>query len=137
MPDVMFEWADGPNAGNQYHYLWAFTENGDCFSPRMEAARYNKNGKWSYVDRRVYVPEGTFILTVDRNNHRNVRFRLWKAVESRPEILSGHGNWASHSTYPYINPDKLDIAIWQKMLKQCVVKEVIDQWEANASVKNI
>ncbi len=140
MAEVMFEWADGPNANAEFHHLYIFSPLAEKIEPRMQEKSYHKNGQWSYADQFVFVPEGSLILQSDQSTHgsRSRTSRLWVAVAGRPTVFEHWGKWASSPTFPEIKANAhVSQEVLEKVLRQVVSAEVLSNWESQRSIQAI
>lgn len=137
MKEVMFEWADGPNANAAFEKLYVFSKEGEKIKPRMQEKKYHKNGKWSYSDMYVFVPEEAFVLQSSGNTHGNQTKVLWIAREKRPVVFRCWGRWVSLKTWPTPEDDIVSPEMLQKILKQIVPSDVQAIWDANESAQSI
>lgn len=139
MAEVMFEWRDGPNANREMHKLTCYHPDGKAFRPRTETSSSRKNGKWSYADLRVYVPDGTIIFQADSSTHANsLMLRVWVATAGRPEIYLHRGMWTSERTWPVMNPDSpLTEEQWRSLLRAHLKETTIAQWKHFAPIIEI
>jgi hypothetical protein len=135
--EVMFEWADGPNAAAASRSLKVFDEEGNEISPRMETKEFHKNGKWSYNDVYVFVPAGSIILEQSSNTHGHKVKKFWIAAAGRPVIVDWRGSWTEGSTtWPY-TPKELDPLVYRRILEQCVPEKAQAYWNQNKNVTAI
>lgn len=138
MAEVSFEWNDGPNAAAEHHRLYAFSPSGEKIEPRMEDVAYHKNGKWSYSEKRVFVPVGSVIIQQDRNTHGHCERQAWIAAAGRPQIYWNTGLWSSESTWPQLDKrEHISVEAWQKMLRSFLHADVVAQYERNATIEAI
>jgi hypothetical protein len=140
MADVMFEWADGPNANAEFHKLHVFSPAGERIQPRMQQKAYHKNGQWSYADQYVYVPAGSLIFQSDQSTHGSStrQMRLWVATSGRPEVFSHRGQWAALPSFPQIEENPyVSQEIFEKVVQQIASEKVLAQWAQGAEVEAI
>lgn len=138
MSKVSFDWADGPNSGNEHHFLSVFTPDGERIRDfEKQEIAYHKKGSWSYSELIVSVAEGNFIYQFDSSTHSgSERHKIWRAVAGRPVIWTASGKWSQMPTFPQA-PEGVSEEIWHKMLHHLVKIEIVEKWEANKDVKAI
>jgi hypothetical protein len=135
--EVSFEWENGPNANSEFHRLDAFDVDGNKVDHRTEVIKYHKNGKWSYSEVRIFVPSGTIIRTAEQNTHGSRVSEIWIATESgRVHLAKVYGKWNTLRDWPDI-PDNMSEEQWRTLLSKLLVKETVEQWVRNASIRSI
>jgi hypothetical protein len=137
MKEVSFEWADGPCANYATCGLRVYSPSGEKIDYRSQTVQFHKNGKWSYSDLKIFVPEGSVVIEMRQNTHGYRTQKIWKAVEGRPMLLSFSGKWGqAFTTWPEA-PEGIEPDIWRKILGLHVVDKVKEEWDRNASVQAI
>jgi hypothetical protein len=139
MAEVSFLWDDGPNANAAFCNLYVYSPSGEKIDPRKEQIKYNKNGKWSYIEYRVFVPLGSIVIQVNQNTSRHRTRRVWVAAEGRPSLLSSSGTWGEgHRDWPGMEVEGiLTQDQWRNILRSMLNGEIIEQWERNATIQSI